>query len=271
MDLSSSVVDDEAMKEEWVVVKKRRIIILVPPAEESQSGVPKVKSTKSRRNIRISGSPKRTAKRISNRKSSRPSKKLSDNQLKIKDEFEKPSQVLPLRQAQASQGKSRYLRRNKNLDPSIASGNWNKRTMDNSHDHLSRIPLMQCEPITQGLQNRNIVAHVEKQTMMPSQKIAASLRRLPVVRSNVVDYKLRALNLERKLQLLGGLRSWLLSQGLERFICIFEREKVGIYQLVKLTMGKLKDMGANAVGPRRKLIYAIERLCRPSYFDDCHD
>ncbi|XP_074575938.1 uncharacterized protein LOC141832338 [Curcuma longa] len=271
MDLSNSVVDDEAMKEEWVVVKKRRIIILVPPAEESQSVVPKVKSTKSRRNIQISGSPKRRAKRISNRKSSRPSKKLSDNQHKIKDEVEKPSQVLPLCQAQANQGKSRYLGRNKNLDPSIASGNWNKRTMDNSHDHLSRIPLMQREPITQGLQNRNIVTHFERQTMMPSHKIAASLRRLPVVRSNVVDYKLRALNLERKLQLLGGLRTWLLSQGLERFICIFEREKVGIYQLVNLTMSKLKDMGANAVGPRRKLIYAIERLCRPSYFEDCQD
>ncbi|KAK9921542.1 hypothetical protein M0R45_030047 [Rubus argutus] len=36
--------------------------------------------------------------------------------------------------------------------------------------------------------------------------------------------------------------------------------------LVNLNMKKLKDMGANAVGPRRKLMHAIDCFCQPSYY-----
>lgn len=90
-------------------------------------------------------------------------------------------------------------------------------------------------------------------------------RLLPVGALNVVNRRVRALNLERKLEGLGGLRRWLVSQGLDRFIKVFEREKVGKYQLVNLTMSMLKDMGTDVVGPRRKLIHAIDRLCKPYY------
>lgn len=91
-------------------------------------------------------------------------------------------------------------------------------------------------------------------------------RLLPSGAANVVNRRVRAVNLERKLKELGGLRRWLVSQGLDRFIKVFERENVGKYELVNLTMSMLKDMGTDAVGPRRKLIHAIDGLCQPDCF-----
>lgn len=79
----------------------------------------------------------------------------------------------------------------------------------------------------------------------------------------LLNLRLRALNLERKLQKAGGLSRWLISLGLHQFVGIFQRKSINKFQLVNLTMNKLKDMGANAVGPRRKLIHAIECVCQP--------
>ncbi|KAI3748327.1 hypothetical protein L6452_11328 [Arctium lappa] len=76
----------------------------------------------------------------------------------------------------------------------------------------------------------------------------------------LVNSKMRALNLERKLQRAGGLNNWLVSLGLGQFVKIFRCRHVGKVQLVNLTMKKLKDMGAVAVGPRRKLMHAIDCL-----------
>ncbi|KAI3723891.1 hypothetical protein L2E82_35653 [Cichorium intybus] len=76
----------------------------------------------------------------------------------------------------------------------------------------------------------------------------------------MVNTKMRALNLERKLKKAGGLDSWLVSLGLGQFVNIFRCKRVGKLELVKLTMKKLKDMGALAVGPRRKLMHAIDCL-----------
>ncbi|GMN39630.1 hypothetical protein TIFTF001_008850 [Ficus carica] len=81
-----------------------------------------------------------------------------------------------------------------------------------------------------------------------------------------LNQRLRALNLERKLQKAGGLSKWLASLGLERFVRLFQRKGLGKFQLVNLTMKKLKDMGANAVGPRRKLMHAIDCICQPYCF-----
>ncbi|CAK9320217.1 unnamed protein product [Citrullus colocynthis] len=79
----------------------------------------------------------------------------------------------------------------------------------------------------------------------------------------LLNQRLRALNLERKLQKAGGLSRWLESLGLDQFVGIFQRKSINKFHLVNLTMKKLKDMGANAVGPRRKLIHAIECVCQP--------
>lgn len=83
----------------------------------------------------------------------------------------------------------------------------------------------------------------------------------------LLNQSLRALNLERKLQRAGGLSRWLASLGLNQFVKIFQRKRVNKFQLVNLTMKKLKDMGANAVGPRRKLMHAIDCLCQPYCFE----
>lgn len=79
--------------------------------------------------------------------------------------------------------------------------------------------------------------------------------------------RLRASNLERKLQRAGGLSRWLTSLGLSQFARIFQSRRVGKFHLINLTMKKLKDMGADAVGPRRKLMHAIDCLCQPHCFE----
>ncbi|CAJ1881085.1 unnamed protein product [Sphenostylis stenocarpa] len=82
-----------------------------------------------------------------------------------------------------------------------------------------------------------------------------------------LNKNLRASNLERKLERAGGLSKWLTSLGLGQFVRIFQGKGLSKYQLVNLTMKKLKDMGANAVGPRRKLIHAMDCVCQPYCFE----
>ncbi|XP_031478240.1 uncharacterized protein LOC116249193 isoform X2 [Nymphaea colorata] len=79
----------------------------------------------------------------------------------------------------------------------------------------------------------------------------------------VQDRNIRALVLDHKLELAGGVNKWLISKGLERFVDIFQKEKMGNFELLNLTMERLKDMGLNAVGPRRKLMHAIDCLTQP--------
>ncbi|XP_009793742.1 uncharacterized protein LOC107796092 [Nicotiana tabacum] len=86
-------------------------------------------------------------------------------------------------------------------------------------------------------------------------------------RSAMINKRMRAINLERKLQSAGGLRSWLVSRGLDHFVSIFQSKSINKYQLANLTMEKLKEMGSHAVGPRRKLIHAIDCLCHPFCFE----
>ncbi|KAG4913627.1 hypothetical protein JHK82_054214 [Glycine max] len=82
-----------------------------------------------------------------------------------------------------------------------------------------------------------------------------------------LNKNLRASNLERKLERAGGLSNWLTSLGLGQFVRIFQGNSLSKYQLVNLTMKKLKDMGASAVGPRRKLIHAMDCVCQPYCFE----
>ncbi|CAI9097518.1 OLC1v1033965C1 [Oldenlandia corymbosa var. corymbosa] len=82
-----------------------------------------------------------------------------------------------------------------------------------------------------------------------------------------MNARMRASNIERKLQRAGGLNNWLISIGLQRFVKLFQQRNVNKFQLANLTMKKLKDMGAQAVGPRRKLMHAIDCLCQPYCFE----
>ncbi|KAL1204717.1 hypothetical protein V5N11_017333 [Cardamine amara subsp. amara] len=87
-----------------------------------------------------------------------------------------------------------------------------------------------------------------------------------VMCSSVVmdNEKLRMLNLERKVERAGGLNKWVGSIGLGReFERMLKGQRMSKFQVANLTMEKLKQMGALAVGPRRKLIHAIGCVYHP--------
>ncbi|CAL9780112.1 unnamed protein product, partial [Musa acuminata subsp. burmannicoides] len=264
MDLSNSVAEHEEVEKEWVIVKKQRIVILIPPPSPvDQPESPEANSTKSTKIIRrSSGNPKKRGRRLSNSRSYKPTATISKGESHIEVEL-KPSAKPSENGTQTDGERLGYQRSLQNLVSPVAIG-----TTDNIQHHASRMPLMQHAPLTHELINGNCMVYSKMQTFMFSRK-TGGIPRLPIGMSKVANWRLRALNLERKLQILGGLRTWLVSAGLGQFIHIFEKEKVGIYQLVNLTMSKLKDMGADAVGPRRKLIHAIECLCNPYYTEEC--
>ncbi|XP_010929646.1 uncharacterized protein [Elaeis guineensis] len=58
----------------------------------------------------------------------------------------------------------------------------------------------------------------------------------------------------------GGVRSWLNQLGLGRYAPVFEIHEVDDEVLPFLTLEDLKDMGINAVGSRRKMYCAIQKL-----------
>ncbi|GLU06274.1 hypothetical protein SLE2022_233210 [Rubroshorea leprosula] len=57
-----------------------------------------------------------------------------------------------------------------------------------------------------------------------------------------------------------GVRIWLIELGLSRYAPVFEIHEVDDEVLPLLTLEDLKDMGINAVGSRRKLYTAIQKL-----------
>ena len=90
---------------------------------------------------------------------------------------------------------------------------------------------------------------------------------MQIISSPVANKIIRAKLLERQVAGFGGLRNWLFGCGLGWFVNILDTEKLGMYQLASLTMEQLKDMGLVAVGPRRKLIHAIDSLCHPHHVE----
>lgn len=59
-----------------------------------------------------------------------------------------------------------------------------------------------------------------------------------------------------------GVRIWLNSLGLGRYAAVFEIHEVDDEVLPLLTLEDLKDMGINAVGSRRKMFCAIQKLSK---------
>ncbi|XP_028082083.1 uncharacterized protein LOC114283470 [Camellia sinensis] len=57
-----------------------------------------------------------------------------------------------------------------------------------------------------------------------------------------------------------GVRNWLIGLGLGRYAPVFEIHEVDDEVLPMLTLEDLKDMGINAVGSRRKMYAAIQKL-----------
>ncbi|GAA0152825.1 hypothetical protein LIER_11206 [Lithospermum erythrorhizon] len=94
------------------------------------------------------------------------------------------------------------------------------------------------------------------------------IKRLPIAadRNAIVNRRMRTLMIKKKLEQVGGLSKWLISLGLESFIKVFRCKGIDKYHLACLTTGKLKQMGVYTVGPRRKLLQAIDRICQPYCF-----
>lgn len=65
---------------------------------------------------------------------------------------------------------------------------------------------------------------------------------------------------ERRCGTSEGVRSWLIELGLSRYAPMFEIHEVDDEVLPMLTLEDLKDMGINAVGSRRKMYAAIQKL-----------
>lgn len=122
---------------------------------------------------------------------------------------------------------------------------------------------------------------IQVRTSKPQKVLGVSKTSKPLVRTRLmlqgpsdfydggmpINQRLRALNLERRIQRAGGLSRWLASLGLGQFVKIFQRKGLSKFQLVNLTMKKLKDMGAVPVGPRRKLMHALDCVCQPYCFE----
>lgn len=79
----------------------------------------------------------------------------------------------------------------------------------------------------------------------------------PVLSAN---QSFKVLTLKKQLEKAGGLSKWLFSVGLERFVEVFEKRMFNELELLLLNMDDVKKMGIAAVGPRRKLIWAINHL-----------
>ncbi|XP_041014329.1 protein bicaudal C homolog 1-A-like [Juglans microcarpa x Juglans regia] len=65
---------------------------------------------------------------------------------------------------------------------------------------------------------------------------------------------------DRKCVTSEGVRSWLFELGLSRYAPVFEIHEVDDDVLPMLTLEDLKDMGINAIGSRRKMYSAIQKL-----------
>lgn len=227
---SNSMIDDGNWDEddEWVVVKKQRITILIPPPSPQHTQVESVVG------------------RLSQSKSTKNSRRSSltpkrTNRKQSKDGSD----------AEINGGSSKM---NSSLNP-FGDRAKNGGVVPNSQPNCSGHAVQKGSLGFQRNVRKRRSFKVEGVSLIP-----------PIRHSNIANRRMRGLMLERKLRGLGGLRKWLESKGLCRFIRLFEREKIGMYQLVSLSMSKLKDMGAYAVGPRRKLIHAISSLCEPHHF-----
>ncbi|XP_077213587.1 uncharacterized protein LOC143848518 [Tasmannia lanceolata] len=276
---SNSGIEGELDDDSWVVVRKQRITILVPPSPSIQSR-PQSSMVK-----QIQTKPKRTTKsrsQIMTKKHCKPSR--GDMKESIACHFKKGIQIVGRR---AEGSKIHDLAASPSpTEDHLPLSTW-KTTIKGSDVFVGESTLRLLDPVLNSSKNcgstsRTPIGVSEGLNTRPLSSFPASegrdsipiyggkdkllLRQFSCLNACLLqNHQLRASNLDRKLKRAGGLSRWLVSQGLGNFIHMFQRENVDKLQLLNMTMGKLKDMGADAVGPRRKLIHAIDRLCQPYY------
>nr|BAD05261.1 hypothetical protein [Oryza sativa Japonica Group]BAD05621.1 hypothetical protein [Oryza sativa Japonica Group] len=121
------------------------------------------------------------------------------------------------------------------------------------------------EPLPEGIK---VATNIKK-----AQENATSSRRpvAPVVKANHASIQGQFHeNIEKAGNSFGNIykgRAAKLAFQLWWFVDILDSEKLGMHQIVSLTMNQLKDMGLDAVGPRRKLIHGIESVSQPNEFE----
>jgi len=228
--------------DDWVIVKKQRITILIPPpspdAANPESHRPRVSS-------------KHSSSTLSNRDWDAARKK-HPKQL-IAEKSKNPPEDGNSEKAQVDHSES-------TVQKDVP------RIVDDILPHSPAAPVVQSEWTENGFQAVKGLFHQGSGQLTNNSGIMDNPR-MPVISSPVADKVMRARLLERRVARLGGLRNWLFDCGLGWFVGILDSEKLGMYQLVSLTMTQLKEMGLIAVGPRRKLIHAIDNLCRPRHVE----
>ncbi|RDX85126.1 hypothetical protein CR513_33722, partial [Mucuna pruriens] len=219
--------DNQHEDNDWIIVKKQRVIILVPAAPHNEISL--------------------TANQGPNHMQLMPPEMASNHvQLPMEihpsgNEHEKTTLLAVQKESHAERRAPPTLPKPTvvnppSLDQRIESENPHQMNSLKSHKLL-------------GISDTSKVIKQPRTLLAP---------RGPSNNLETLNKNLRASNLERKLERAGGLSKWLTSLGLGQFVRIFHGKSVSKYQLVNLTMKKLKDMGASAVGPRRKLIHAID-------------
>ncbi|KAF9595415.1 hypothetical protein IFM89_000333 [Coptis chinensis] len=247
---SSNVGIEDLHEDDWVIVKKQKITILIPPIE-----LPLQQTLKGLRSNKVSAKfrkSKRSRAQVLNEVNPRT------RSGKLKNSFDERSWAT-------------VPNRRKNITrPTLKSAlEGPERVCGKSTAHLSSSKFVNDHNMYGGLgSSKPLMVYgglkAAKRQNTCHQGSTVLLRPISCFSvTGVQNRMIRASNLERKLEKVGGLTRWLMSLGLGQFVMMFRRANVTKFQLSNLTMEKLKDMGANAVGPRRKLIHAIDCLSHP--------
>lgn len=233
--------NDSDGEDGWVIVKKQRVTILVPPLpvgrmldpgpSKPDATVP-VKAVNHKSTVLIEATT--NTRRIS-----------------LVDELEKLAPLAP----------------NRGGDPITA-------TATPPAHHFSALHSLRRLNVTMESRKPNLADTFRSIDALGVSNISKTIKRSRLLLGPgsfldgemLLNQRLRASLLEKKLQKAGGLSRWLASIGLRQFVRIFQEKSFSKFQLVNLSMKKLKDMGADAVGPRRKLIHAIDCICQPHCF-----
>ncbi|KAF7102073.1 hypothetical protein CFC21_103260 [Triticum aestivum] len=237
---SVNIVDED---DNWVIVKKQRITILIPPLSPAAAS-PQVGTLKlSSRQVSLPRMSRRNCNAATKKHPKHFSTKKSLEGLGVGINIKKARTCSSEKIVHQDDAKMKGESSRSAAAPVVRS-EWTKHA-DHGVEGLSH---QATEKATSPLGNMYDPG-------------------LPVISSNVTNKVLRARLLQRRVARFGGLRNWLLTCGLGWFVKILDSEGIGMYQMVSLTMNQLKEMGLIAVGPRRKLIHAIDCLCKPGQFE----
>lgn len=230
--------DNQHEDGDWIIVKKQRVTILVPAAPRSERSL-----TANQGPSDMHLMPLETASDHMQLPMETSTIHSSGNEPEKTNLLAAPKEIQAVRSAPPSLPKATSAKQ-----PRVAQ----RIELQNPH----QVSLLKSHK-SLGLSNTSKAIKQPRTLLAPRRSnLATSL-----------SQGLRASNLERKLERAGGLSQWLTSLGLGQFVRIFQGKSLNKYQLVNLTMKKLKDMGANAVGPRRKLIHAMDCVCQPYCFE----